>query len=252
MKNCYLCEKTYIPKENFELYLCFDCHSHTSFCLNCDKLMMKIFENLNMFKCGSCKKIVPAITKQLIEAPNSLDDNQNNNNNMNDNNLSPNKNMNYENINNFSNLSSPIEPKYLYPSIGNRIAIYTPSINSSFLSELKINNNNSVQKTFDSPFNNNNNKNNNNSSSNIQIQKENYNNLSCLTDNTNINTKNKKEFHLRTNNNGMTLVKNKPKKIIDYFHENDSKEIEELNNNNSNDNKNKSIFIGYNKKSKKK
>ena len=268
MISCYLCEKIYLPKEIFQLYLCYDCNNYTSFCLNCDKLMMKIFENNNMFKCGACKKIVPASVKQLIEITNLINYNQVNlsnninenilspNKNNNDNFLSPNKNNNNNNNNNInisspnkntndnnnnininnSNLNSPFEKNYIYPLIGNKIAINTPSINSSFFSEIK---NNNIQKLF--------------KDNNTEIQKDNQNNnntnnLSILTDN-NTPSKVKKNFHLKMNSNGMELIKDKSC-MFDYFNLNDSKDLQESFN--KNENGNKSNFNGYNKKDKNK
>ncbi len=267
MISCYLCEKIYLPKETFQLYLCYDCNNYTSFCLNCDKLMMKIFENNNMFKCGACKKIAPASVKQLIEVTNLIDSNQvNASSNINENILSPNKNDNDNIINNInflspnnnnnninisspnnntndnnnniyinnSHLNSPFEKNYIYHLIGNKIAINTPSINSSFFSEIKANN---IPNHYNDK--------------NTQIQKDNQNNnninnLSILTDN-NTPSKIKNNFQLKMNKDGMTLIKNKPK-MFDYFNLNDSKDLQESFN--KNENGNKSNFNGYNKKDK--
>ena len=67
MNCCSLCEKIYLSEEKFNIYLCYDCHNKTSFCMNCDKIMSKIFNNTNIFKCEHCNKVTPAIYKQLAE-----------------------------------------------------------------------------------------------------------------------------------------------------------------------------------------
>ena len=56
MNCCSLCEKIFLSEEQFNIYLCYDCHNQTSFCLNCDKIMSKIFNNTNIFKCSFCNK----------------------------------------------------------------------------------------------------------------------------------------------------------------------------------------------------
>ena len=268
MINCYLCEKIFLPNERFHLYLCYDCHNYTSFCLNCDRLIMKIFENHDIFKCGACRKIVPTLQKQPIEitnlpgfnqlnlsningivlSPIKNNDNENHKNNENSINNNEINNNNENNINNNiifnnnTNMNSPFKQNYINPLTGNKISINTPSSYSSFFSDFK-NNNNTFQNVYDSPLKNNNN--------DINI-----NSLSTLTDtnnNSNSSKKVKKDFyHLVSNDNSMTLIKNK-KRISDYFNTSVSKELKESFNKKINDNdnnNNKSNYVGYNKKSK--
>ena len=164
MISCYLCEKRYIQGEVFNLYLCVDCHNRTSFCLNCDKIMMKIFECQNIFKCGACKKIAPAISKELIEVVNSIDTNSFLNiSAINENLFSPKKDINNNNnantiiYNNNSNLVSPNDIRLLNQLAGNKKALNTPI--SPFYNEIRNNNN---LQNINSSFQNNmqNNKNN--------------------------------------------------------------------------------------------
>ena len=265
MLNCFLCEKFYNSGEKFYLYLCYDCHNKTSFCINCDKIMMKIFENNNIFKCGSCRKITLAIMKQLIEVNNFPDlNNLINISAINEMNLSPIKNINENknnNINDNLNINTPEENKIIYQQMGNKILINTPSSIGSFYRE--INNNNSLKKINEIDYK-------NNSpfikDNNLQIKKEfqnniddmnkkeefgvdnSINNISNLTDYNNTSFKIKNNFNLITNNNEKKLINKKQNGIINYFNFNDNKNLKELNNNL---NKEKSEFSGYNKKIKK-
>ena len=133
MISCYLCEKRYSQGKVFNLYLCYDCHNRTSICINCDYIMMKIFEHQNMFKCGACRKITPAISKELIEVVNSIDTNSSLNiSAINENLSSPKKDIkNNNNANNTiyninSNLVSPNDIKILNQLVGNKKAIISP------------------------------------------------------------------------------------------------------------------------------
>ena len=234
MISCSLCDKIYKNKEMFYLHLCYDCHHKTSFCLNCDTIMVKIFENNNIFKCGVCRKITPAISKELIEVTNLPDmSNILNLSAIKENNISPNKNLNnndntiiYNNNNSF--LNSPMANKTLLYLFGNKSTFNTPSvkplneniINNNFnnnINEVKGNDakvndfpnlNNNIEdqknKTFDLPRDNKNN-----------LEKNDINNKLNLTDiNNDLNIKNR--FHLVSNNKEKTIVQNK-KRLIDYF-----------------------------------
>ena len=75
MNSCSLCEKIYLSEEKFNIYLCYDCHNKTSFCMNCDKIMSKIFNYINIFKCDYCNKVAPALSKLLVEMENQNDKN---------------------------------------------------------------------------------------------------------------------------------------------------------------------------------
>ena len=249
MINCYLCEKKYTQNDLFYLYLCYDCHNKTSFCLNCDKIMMKIFENNNMFKCGNCRKIVPAITKELIEVTNPIDNNPNLNlSAINENLISPkkilNNNKNYNNeiiFNNNSNLFSPSDSKLLNQLVGNKIAINSPSLNSPFFKHKNnfqrfqespnLNNNNLENQQRIKDINNNNENNNTNNNENYIHNSSNNNNfdeqnsISCFSDN-NTAAKKKNSFILITNNNGKKIIKNK-QNLFQYFDLNNSKNFDE-------------------------
>ena len=217
MMACSLCDKIYINKDCFYLYLCQDCHNKTSFCLNCDKIMMKIFENDSIFKCGVCRKITRAFSKDLIEITNSIYSNNIINLSAIKGNESPNQNLiNENNIqNNNSFLNSPIEIK----AIGNRSEFYTPSpfINKNGISHI-LNNNISGFNGF--PNINNINleerKNNDSAKKNEdELETNEINNVSNLTD-INRDLKIKNKFHLITNNNEKTIIQRK-KKLLDYF-----------------------------------
>jgi hypothetical protein len=239
MTNCYLCEKSYLSGENSYLYICYDCKNKTSVCLNCDKIMMKIFENNNIFKCGCCRKIVPAISKQLIEINNnSINLSQLSQLNqlmnisaINENNLSPNKNIDENNNNNnISKFETPKENRVIYQHLGNKIFINTPSSVGSLINDL--NNNNSElnkQKEIDNNTNNNNVK-----------------NFPSLTD-INNSFKNNKDFSLIMDNKEIKLMNNKPKGIANYFLYNELNSNNLLNQRSEIKDQNKSDFSGYNK-----
>ena len=211
MNCCSLCEKIFLSEEQFNIYLCYDCHNQTAFCLNCDKIMSKIFNNTNIFKCSFCNKITPAISKQLAEREkvsssnpqiNINDTNENNNRTLFNNNLSLNSQYEYNN-------------KTIFPLMGNKMIINTPSSYSSFFMDLK--NNNSAEKNEN---------------------KNNYfeNNLSNLS-NMNTQFKINKTFHLINNKNGFELLQDKKKNVLLKL--NNSKNINKMNNENEKD------FGGY-------
>ena len=235
MISCYLCDKRYIKGEVFNVYLCYDCHNKTSFCLNCDKIMMKIFEYNNMFKCGSCKKICPAISKDLIEVTNPIDLNPFLNiSGINDNIFTPQKNIiNKNNNNNIefninSYINSPNDYKILNQLSGNKIKINSPSLNSPFINNFQ--NKNQVLNFNNNIVQNNNMLNNkniiNNNDNNRIINNDNDknidnnnskedSNISCLTDN-NTKAKIKNKFHLVMNDNSKSVIKDSHK-IVEYF-----------------------------------
>ena len=230
MISCYLCEKRYKKGEVFNAYLCCDCHNKTSFCLNCDKIMMKIFEYNNIFKCGNCRKITPAISKDLIEVTNEIDLNPFSNisginTNINDGILTPqrniinrNNNNNITDININSFMNSPSDYKLLKQLSGNKSNINTPSLKSPFMnsSNLDFNNNNFWNNDNGRINNNNNNKNNNKIDNNIDNNNSKWDsNISCFSDN-DTKAKVKNEFHLVVNDRRKILVKNKPN-IAEYF-----------------------------------
>ena len=180
MNSCSLCEKLYLAEERFNIYLCYDCHNKTSFCMNCDKIMSKIFNYMNIFKCEYCKKIAPALLKQLVE----MENNQKNSNP--NNNISTNNDINDNKIllsNNF-NYNSPNENIIKYPLNMNKISITTPPTYSSFISDLR--NNNNLQKN------------------------EEKNNISNQDTNFKIN----KNIHLVNGKNGRELLKDNKRNIL--------------------------------------
>ena len=246
MINCSLCEKLFVQGDVFQIYLCYDCNLRTSFCLNCDKIMMKIFENKNIFKCGNCRKITPAILKELIEVMNPIDPIPNLNiSPINKNIITPQKNIINNNRNDNNNSifkNTPNQNKNNSEIVGKNFSFNSTSLNSPFLNETK----NSVlfSKLNISPYDNNLEKQNNKSynfpiNNNINDQ----NNISNLTD-INTDIKIKKKFHLVSDNNSKILVNNN-KNIINYFL-NDSKRKDKS----DSDNENKNNFDGYNKKKK--
>ena len=198
---------------------------------------MKIFENNNIFKCGCCRKIVPAISKQLIEINNSpINLSQLNQLNqlmnisaINENNQSPNKNINENNNNNNnSKFETPKENRVIYQQLGNKIFINTPSSVGSLINDL--NNNNSElnkQKEIDNNTNNNNVK-----------------NFPSLTD-INNSFKNNKDFSLIMDNKEIKLRNNKPKGIANYFLYNELNSNNLLNQRSEIKDQNKSDFSGY-------
>ena len=194
MNCCSLCEKIYLSEEKFNIYLCYDCHNKTSFCLNCDKIMSKIFNNTNIFKCAICNKITPAISKDLAERESITESNQMDNlstiNDINENKILFNNNL---------SLISPNDNKIIYPLTGNKNIIHTPSTYSSFFTDLK--NNNTAEKNDN---------------------RKNYldNNLSSLSD-MNTQFKINKNFHLFNNKNGVELIEDRKKNI--FLELNDSK-----------------------------
>ena len=194
MNCCSLCEKIYLSEEKFNIYLCYDCHNKTSFCLNCDKIMSKIFNNTNIFKCAICNKITPAISKDLAERESITESNQMDNlstiNDINENKILFNNNL---------SLISPNDNKIIYPLTGNKNIIHTPSTYSSFFTDLK--NNNTAEKNDN---------------------RKNYldNNLSSLSD-MNTQFKINKNFHLFNNKNGVELIEDRKKNI--FLQLNDSK-----------------------------
>ena len=192
MNCCSLCEKIYISEEKFHIYLCYDCHKTSSFCLNCDKIMSKIFNNLNIFKCEFCNKVAPAIMKQLAQKENTFEINQINNiSSIND------TNENKTLFNNSLNFISPNENKLLYPLMGsgNKKRINTPSTYSSFFLDLKNNNNFEKNENIN------------------RFDINNINNISSLSD---INTKAKinKNFHLINGKKGFQLYEDKKRNIF--------------------------------------
>ena len=196
MNCCSLCEKIYLAEEKFNIYLCYDCHNKTSFCMNCDKIMSKIFNYTNIFKCAICNKITPAITKDLAERESITESNQIENsstiNDINENRILFNNNL---------SLISPNENKIIFPLNGNKNGIHTPSTYSSFYADLK--NNNTAEKNDN---------------------RKNYleNNSSNLSD-MNTQFKINKNFHLINNKNGVELLQDKKKNI--FLQLNDSKNI---------------------------
>ena len=134
MNCCSLCEKLYLSEEKFNIYLCYDCHKKTSFCMNCDKIMSKIFNYTNIFKCDSCNKVTPAISKQLVEMENQNDFNQFSNistiNETNENKLLLNNNFKFK---------TPKAHKIIFPLNVNKHSINTPPTYSSFFFDLENN-----------------------------------------------------------------------------------------------------------------
>ena len=211
MNCCSLCEKIFLSEEKFNIYLCYDCHNQTCFCLNCDKIMSKIFNNTNIFKCQFCNKITPAISKQLAEREKVSINPQINLSNI----YTPNENNNKILFNNNLSLNSQNENKTIFPLMGNKISINTPSSYSSFFMDLK--NNNTAEKNEN---------------------KNNYfeNNLTNISD-MNTQFKINKNFHLINNNNGFELHQDKKKNV--FMRLNNSKNINKINNENEKD------FSGY-------
>ena len=187
MNCCSLCEKIYLSEEQFHIYLCYDCHNKTSFCLNCDKIMCKIFNNTNIFKCEHCNKVTPAIYKQLAERESVPESNLFGNiSAINDNN---------ENriLNNNLSVNSSNENRIAYPLNGNKINLNTPSSYSSFFMDLR--NNNTSEKY------------------------ENNKNFGFDNDKTNLSEINSqfkinKSFHLINSKNGKELIEDKKKNIL--------------------------------------
>ena len=187
MNCCSLCEKIYLSEEQFHIYLCYDCHNKTSFCLNCDKIMSKIFNNTNIFKCEHCNKVTPAIYKQLAERESVPESNFFGNiSAINDNN---------ENriLNNNLSVNSSNENRIAYPLNGNKINLNTPSSYSSFFMDLR--NNNTSEKY------------------------ENNKNFGFDNDKTNLSEMNSqfkinKSFHLINSKNGKELIEDKKKNIL--------------------------------------
>ena len=187
MNCCSLCEKIYLSEEQFHIYLCYDCHNKTSFCLNCDKIMSKIFNNTNIFKCEHCNKVTPAIYKQLAERESVPESNLFGNiSAINDNN---------ENriLNNNLSVNSSNENRIAYPLNGNKINLNTPSSYSSFFMDLR--NNNTSEKY------------------------ENNKNFGFDNDKTNLSEINSqfklnKSFHLINSKNGKELIEDKKKNIL--------------------------------------
>ena len=187
MNCCSLCEKIYLSEEQFHIYLCYDCHNKTSFCLNCDKIMSKIFNNTNIFKCEHCNKVTPAIYKQLAERESVPESNLFGNISViNDNN---------ENriLNNNLSVNSSNENRIAYPLNGNKINLNTPSSYSSFFMDLR--NNNTSEKY------------------------ENNKNFGFDNDKTNLSEMNShfkinKSFHLINSKNGKELIEDKKKNIL--------------------------------------
>ena len=205
MNCCSLCEKIYLSEEKFNIYLCYDCHNKTSFCMNCDKIMSKIFNNTNIFKCAICNKITPAISKDLAERESVPESNMLENlsaiNDINENRI---------NLNNNLNLVSPNENRLMYPLNGNKTINNTPSTYSSFFAELK--NNNTAEK-------------------NDNLRRNNYfeNNSINLSD-MNTQFKINKNFHLINSKNGVELFEDKKKNI--FWQLNKSKNINKMKNEN--------------------
>ena len=205
MNCCSLCEKIYLSEEKFNIYLCYDCHNKTSFCMNCDKIMSKIFNNTNIFKCAICNKITPAISKDLAERESVPESNMLENlsaiNDINENRI---------NLNNNLNLVSPNENRLIYPLNGNKTTINTPSTYSSFFAELK--NNSTAEK-------------------NDNLRRNNYfeNNSINLSD-MNTQFKINKNFHLINSKNGVELLEDKKKNI--FWQLNKSKNINKMKNEN--------------------
>ena len=180
MNCCSLCEKIYLSEEKFNIYLCYDCHNKTSFCINCDKIMSKIFNYINIFKCDFCNKVAPALSKQLVEMDNQNDFNQTSN--------LPNINVIKENkilLNN--NYNTPNRNKIIFPLNLNKNSINTPPEYSSFLFD--INNNTNLEKNEDNNY---------------------ILNISDLNKNSQIN----KSFHLIKSKNGKELLRDNKRNIF--------------------------------------
>ena len=180
MNCCSLCEKIYLSEEKFNIYLCYDCHNKTSFCINCDKIMSKIFNYINIFKCDYCNKVAPALSKQLVEMDNQNDFNQISN--------LPNINEIKENkilLNN--NFNTPNRNKIIFPLNLNKNSINTPPTYSSFLFD--INNNTNLEKNEDNNY---------------------ILNISDLNKNSQIN----KSFHLIKSKNGRELLRDNKRNIF--------------------------------------
>lgn len=241
MTNCYLCEKAYLSGENSYLYFCYDCKNKTSVCMNCDKIMMKIFENNNIFKCGCCRKIVPAISKQLIEINNnSINLNQLSQLNqlmnisaINENNLSPNKNIDENNNNNnISKFETPKENRVIYQHLGNKIFINTPSSVESPFNDLNNNSELNKQKEIGNNLNN--------------SKINNINSFPSFTDIDN-SINNTNNFSLIMDNNEIKLRNNKPRGIANFFLYNEIKSNNLFNKSSESKEQKKSDFSGYNK-----
>jgi len=209
--------------------------------MNCDKIMMKIFENNNIFKCGCCRKIVPAISKQLIEINNnSINLNQLSQLNqlmnisaINENNLSPNKNIDENNNNNnISKFETPKENRVIYQHLGNKIFINTPSSVESPFNDLNNNSELNKQKEIGNNLNNN--------------KINNINNFPSFTDIDN-SINNTNNFSLIMDNNEIKLRNNKPKGIANFFLYNEIKSNNLLNKSSESKEQKKSDFSGYNK-----
>lgn len=181
MNCCSLCEKIYLSEEKFNIYLCYDCHNKTSFCINCDKIMSKIFNYINIFKCDYCNKVAPALSKQLVEMDNQNDFNQISN--------LPNINEIKENkiILNNNNFNTPNRNKIIFPLNLNKNSINTPPTYSSFLFD--INNNTNLEKNEDKDY---------------------ILNISELNKNSQIN----KSFHLIKSKNGRELLRDNKRNIF--------------------------------------
>ena len=185
MNSCSLCEKIYLSEEKFNIYLCYDCHNKTSFCMNCDKIMSKIFNYINIFKCDYCNKVAPALSKLLVEM-----ENQNDKNDINQINNIPNINEIKENnilYNNNFNFNTPNGNKIIFPLNINKNSINTPPTYSSFLFDIK--NNTNLEKNE---------------------EKNTILNLSEINKNSKIN----KSFHLINYKNGKELLKDNKRNIL--------------------------------------
>ena len=97
MDHCFICDKTFYSGDGCQLYICVDCGKTTAYCLNCDKILIKLFDDTNIFRCFFCRKITKSLSKQYYEkryfqycnnpfSENNLNyNNQNSNNNINNN-----------------------------------------------------------------------------------------------------------------------------------------------------------------------
>ena len=55
-----------IAKDQFYLYECCECKMKTAYCISCDKILGKLFNN-KFAKCDICQKITKSYSKELVE-----------------------------------------------------------------------------------------------------------------------------------------------------------------------------------------
>lgn len=56
-----------IARDQFYLYECCECKMKTAYCISCDKILGKLFNN-KFAKCDVCQKITKSYSKELVEA----------------------------------------------------------------------------------------------------------------------------------------------------------------------------------------